>query len=241
MKSTPLKITFSVSGGWVPPPYPLHLDAVLAYAVTQRDLLDIEENPTVEALRLLGEQLPLAKFELEGEWVWQASAIVPESFVMNDSRFFTQRRDKADYAEAVRDGSVQHGRHRHYAPMTPYQYQIDTQRGVHRNLLGFYPVQRPMDGSACLKLVAWCVGDKDLIEDILQSDRCPTHLGARRRSGHGRIESVTVEELIEAKEGWKLRVRPWPFSENDAPVQAAWRAPYWAVENKGQAFMPAGL
>lgn len=241
MKDAPLKITFSVSGGWVPPPLPLHLDALLAYAITQRDLLDIEDTPSVEALRLLGEQLPLSKFEQEGEWVWKASAIIPASSVMNDSGFFTQRRDKAEYAAAVHDGSVQHGRHRHGATMTPYQFQIDTQRGVHRNLLGFYPVQRPIDGTAHLQLVAWCVGNKELIEDILLTDRCPTHLGARRRSGHGRIETVTIEEAPNAHENWKLRVRPWVFSEGDAPIQAAWRAPYWATENKGQAFIPAGL
>lgn len=241
MNHQPLRITFLVSGGWVPPPYPLHLDAVLAYAVTQRNLLDIEDDPSVDALRELGEQLPLSRFEQDGDWVWQASAIVPEGPVLNDSRFFTQRRDKIEYAEGVRDGRIQHGRYRQGSPMSPYQLQIDTMRGIHRNLLGYYPLQRAFGETAHLRLVAWCIGNKAMVEELLTDDRRPSHLGARRRSGHGRIESVQIEEDSTALDNWKLRVRPWMLREDDAPIHAAWRAPYWASEKRGLAYMPARL
>jgi CRISPR type IV-associated protein Csf3 len=236
-----LKVTFLVSGGWVPPPYPLHLDAVLAYVATQRSLLDIEDNPSVETLRALGDDLPLARFEQDGDWVWKASAIVPAVDVLNDSRFYTQRRDKVAYAEEVRDGSILHGRHQPGVAMKPYQFLIDTLRGIHRNLLGYYPVQRPFDESELLKLVAYCVGDKDLVEEMLTDDRRPTHLGARRRSGHGRIESVQVEEAPEAKDAWMNRVRPWPLRADDVALQAACRAPYWAAENRRAAFCPVSI
>lgn len=209
--------------------------------MTQRDLIDIEDEPTVEAMRALGEQLPLDKHEQDGEWVWKASAITPAGDVVNDSRSFTQRRDRVEYAEGVRDGAIQHGRHRAGSEMKPYQFQIDTLRGVHRNLLGFYPVQRPLDG-ALLELNAWCVGDRDLLESLLLDEtRRPSHLGARRRSGHGRIVSVRIEADEAAHEKWAMRIRPWAFNEDDAPIQAAWKAPYWLAENRGAAFIPVGL
>lgn len=241
MQHEPLKITFQVAGGWVPPPLPLHLDALLAYCVTQRDLVDIEEEPTVEALRALGERLPLAKYEQDGEWVWKASAITVAGQVRNDSQFFTQRRDRVEYAEGVRDGRIQHGRYRAGSDMKPYQLQIDTLRGVHRNLLGFYPVQRSMDGYL-LELTAWCVGDRDLLESLLLDEtRRPSHLGARRRSGQGRIASIRIDADATALDKWAMRVRPWAFSPDDTPIQAAWRAPYWLAENRGIAFIPPGL
>lgn len=242
---TPLKITFRVSGGLVPPPYPLHLDALLAYRVTKDTLhyLEDEGQPSVDALRALADDLPFARHEQDGEWVWKASAIMPVGKVANSSRFYTQRRDKADYVMRVVHGHVLHGRYKPGAPMTPYQFQIDTLRGVHRNLLGYYPIQHgyTRDGKDfCVELEAWCVGQRDVIEDYL-TDGGITHLGSRRRAGHGRIESVTVEEDAAALENWKLRVRPWAMREDDAPIQAAWRAPYWANENRGQAFCPLSV
>lgn len=236
----PLKITFRVSGGLVPPAFPMHLDAILAFAETRDSLHYLEEGEvSVVALRELAATLPLARYEQDGEWVWKASAIFPESGrLATTGRIFTQRRDKADYCLRVGAGDVQHGRHAPGVPLSPYQYQIDTLRGVHRNLLGFYSVQGGLDGQ--LLLVAYCIGNRTAIEEILTSGRI-THLGARRRAGHGCIESVQVDVDEAAHEKWKLRVRPWQMLEDDATMQAAWRAPYWAKENQGQAFCPVGL
>lgn len=241
MSHLPLKITFTVSGGFVPPPYPFHLDGLLAYSATMRALDDIQGEPSKEALRELGEHLPLSRYEQDGEWVWMASALTLTGPTMNDSRFYTQRRDKVDYCEGVRDGSIQHGRHRPGSEFAPYQFQIDTLRGIHRNLLGYYPVQRSFSESSLQTVVAWCVGDKDLIEELLMDDRAPTHLGSRRRMGHGRIESITVEEDSAATGNWRNRVRPWPLCDGDIPIQAAVRPPYWAAENRMSAFIPGGL
>lgn len=241
MKMQPLKVTFKVAGGWVSPPFPLHLDALLAATVTQRGLGDLEDDPSIEALRALGEELPLARHEQDGCWVWKASALVPSSSLMNDAGFFTQRRDTGEYARDVGEGRIQHGRYQSGAPMTPYQYQIDTLRGVFRNLLGFYPVQRPFSDDGLIELVAYCVGDAAQIEELLTDDRRPTHLGPRRRQGYGRIVSVEITEASEASEGWKVRVKPWALLADDVPVLAACKAPYWASENKCEAYLPVGL
>ena len=248
----PLKITFKVSGGFVPPPLPLHLDALLAYQRTRQEgkrLLRPGQEASVAALRAIGERLPLEKHEQDGEWCWKASAIVPVGPVEVASRFFTQRRDQAEYSMCVARGYVQHGRHRieetngqrQCAPLQKMAYQIDTLRGTYRNLLRFYAtLKSSAPTSEFLELVAWCVGDKAEIESRLCSGTI-THLGARRRSGHGRIESIQIEEDPAALENWKLRVRPWQMMEDDAAIQAAWRAPYWAIENRGRAFCPIGL
>lgn len=236
----PLKVTFRVTGGIVPPAFPMHLDAILAFAETRDSLHYLEEGGvSVSALRELANTLPLERHEHEGEWVWKASAIMPDvERLATTGRIFTQRRDKADYCLRVGAGEVQHGRHTPGKPLEPYQYQIDTLRGVHRNLLGFYSIQEGFTGP--LDLAAYCVGNRAAIEEILTSGRV-THLGARRRAGHGCIESVRVEVDETAHEKWKLRVRPWRMLDDDAEIQAAWRAPYWAKENQGQAFCPANL
>ena len=239
----PLKITFSVVGGFVPPPYPLHLDSLAAYAETQfgLDSSNPELPKDIVTLRSLADDLPFAKHEEEGDWVWKSSAIIPEGDVNHTSRFYTQRMDKAAFADHVGSGLVQMGR---YEPdlklppgknMKPYQGLIDTLRGPHRNMLGYYPL---MDVS---KLVAWCIGDKEVLEELFIHSGLITHLGARRRSGHGTVSSVSVDTCDEANELWKLRVRPWQMRDDDAMIQAAWHPPYWASENKGRAYCPTSL
>lgn len=236
----PLRVTFQIVGGWVAPAFPLHLDAVLAYSQTQRALDDLVEEPTIAAIRSLADDLPLGKYELEDRAVWMASAIIPVGPVLNDSAIFVQRRNLHDYANRVDAGMIQHGKHRPGKTLEPYKLQLDTARGVYRNLLGFFPVQRAFEGGI-LTLQAWCIGNAALIEELLTDDRRPTHLGARRRSGFGRIESVQIDEDETAHEKWTLRVKPWPLREDDVPIQAAYKPPYWALENVTNAFIPASL
>ena len=247
---TPMKITFRVSGGFVPPPLPLHLDALLAYQRTrQYGRSQLRNDASLEALRKLGEVLALEKHEQAGDWCWKASALMPVGTVEIISRFYTQRRDQEEYAVRVANCDVQHGRHgitekdgqRRCMPMKKGAYQIDTMRGVYRNLLGFYSTIANGDSTTSnLELVAWCVGDLEAVKARL-TDGLITHLGARRRSGHGRIESIEIVEDQDALENWKLRVRPWKMRDDDESVQAAWKAPYWAIENRGQAYCPSAI
>ena len=243
---TPFKITFLVSGGFVPPPLPLHLDALLAYQRTQQHLPRLERTDgfSVEALRALGEKLPLEKFEQDGEWCWMASALIPSSSFELGSRFYTQRRDQEEYAQKVESGVVQQGRYVTGEAMKPYSMQIDTLRGVYRNLLGFYPLMNKRsaddDTSPFLALEAWGVGDIEAVRAQFESGLI-THLGSRRRAGHGRIESISIEPDEQALDKWRLRIRPWKMEDSDEPIQAAWKAPYWAAENRVQAFCPMAL
>lgn len=240
---SPLKITFRIRGGLVSPPYPMHLDALLAYAITQVSLNpdDPEAPASVAALREIATRLPLARHDEAGQWVWKASALMPIGTIRHETRFFTQRLDKKLFATHIGAGRVTQGRFRPdptVAPgldMKPYQGAIDTLRGAHRNLLGYYPV---LDVE---ELECWCVGDRDEIQDYLVDRGLVTHLGARRRDGHGEITNVSIVPDQAAMDLWKIRVRPWAMLDDDAPIQAAWQAPYWAAENKGSAYCPTCL
>lgn len=238
----PLRVTFEISGGWASPTFPVHLDALLAYVVTMRSIEDLyDEEPSIQALRELGEDLPLERFEQDGQWVWKASAIMPAGPVLNDSAFYTQRRDLVDYAKRFGNGTLQHGRTAvGKEALKPYALALHTARGVHRNLLGYYPIQRAFNAGV-LTLQAWCIGDHERLVELLTDNRRPTHLGARRRSGFGRINSVYVDRDSSAQTQWQLRVKPWPLREDDVPIQAACKAPYWAAENRGLAYIPKEL
>lgn len=72
---TPLKITFRISGGLVAPPYPIHLDSLVAYVETQRSLHLLPKGAGIPELRALADNLPFGKYEAAGNWVWQASAL----------------------------------------------------------------------------------------------------------------------------------------------------------------------
>lgn len=155
--------------------------------------------------------------------------------------------NKEAFASFAAEGTIALGRYRPgqkwvnpVASMKPYEGQIDVSRGVHRNLLGFYPVMN-VD-----TLVAWCIGDKDILHERLvesggEDNGFLTHIGARRRQGHGRIESVEIVEDEAALENWKVRVRPWAMLEDDVPLEAAWNPPYAASENRGSGYCPLRL
>lgn len=227
----PLKITFKVANGVVKSGLPIHLDALLAYAVTERNRSDIEDNPTIETLRALGEDLPLDKHAQSSDWVWKASALMPVGDVYQSSSFYTQRINQEDFARRVVDGSIKKaGKTLPLEEMKPHQYKIDVVRGSQRALLGYHPVSHVQD------LVAYCVGDKDKIEEILKEYGYITHIGGRRRSGFGHVLDVIVEPCDEALELWVHRIRPWRMSKSDVPVFATTKAPYWEKRARGNNF-----
>ena len=239
---TPLKVTFRVSGGFVPPPYPFHLDALLAYAQTYDSLDDIGQGGDVGQLRALAANMPIRRFEQGGDWCYMASALTVDHAVLNDSRFYTQKISEEDYAARVDARQILHGKRHHPGVILErYQFPLKTAGGIHRNMLGFYPVQRgAKDGDAMLDLVAWCVAEQWWVEDRLSGGRI-THLGQRRRNGHGKIESISIVEDKAAMDKWQMRVRPWKLGEDDVEILAACQPPYWAPENRRLAFCPKSL
>lgn len=85
------------------------------------------------------------------------------------------------------------------------------------------------------KAVAWCVGDKERIEALLQRIRC---IGALSKIGLGRVVGVSVEADPDAAQKWMSRVLPWCQQEGEYyPVVSCLTPPYWKKENQVKAWV----
>lgn len=235
----PLKITFELAEPMVPSAYPIHLDALTAYAVTRQRLAQIgADDLSDDSIRALANDLPFGKAERDGEWVWQASALIPEEVGEQAIRMWTRKTNTQDYANRAADGTLLVGARTRNALAAGVRFtgNIDTARGLLKNQFDFYPVV------SISALSAWCIGDIDELEALLPPESgLLTHIGKRARIGHGRIRSIRIEHAEEATDKWRLRVLPWQESPNYLPIQAAFRPPYWAAENRGMAFVPSEL
>lgn len=235
----PLKVTFELDTPMMVAAYPIHLDALLAFAVTKSAMSGMSmEGVPDSSIRALASELPFARHEQNGEWVWKASALIPEVEGEQSVRMWTRKTNTSDFARRAAAGTLDISTRTKNALASGVMYAgtIDTSRGLLKNQFEFYPVKE------VFQLSAWCIGDIDLIETLLAPESgFITHLGKRGRIGHGRIRSVEVEECLQANEKWKLRVLPWAESEAYAPIHAACRAPYWAIENRQPAFVPVVL
>lgn len=232
---TPLKITFNLDTPMQRSGYPIHLDALIAYAQTQAALggMDAEHTPQ-GMLRDLANDLPLAKADKEGQWVWKASALIPVAYGDKSSRMWTRKTNTEGFAQLAIAEMLQIGVKTQNAlnEGKPYAGVIDTARGLLKNMFQFYSVEEVH------QLNAWCIGDIDLLENLLAPESgWIAHVGKRTRVGHGRVKSLKIEEDEEALEKWKLRVLPW-LEPGYEPIQAAFRPPYWAVENRSTGYCP---
>ena len=229
-----LKIIFELSTPMVTTGYPIHLDALLAYAATQRELPYLE-NHNQEELDLIYSELPIEKYEKDGDWVFKASALMPEGSAYHSSQFYTRRTDEMDLAVKASKGIIQVGKMKHGEDLKPHAMKLDMVRGSQRNLLGYYSTT-DVD-----KVVAYCVGDKDLIEEILIDYGFISHLGKRRRTGHGNIKSINIEVDESTEKMWMHRMKPWKLLDNDVAIKAVTKAPYWDKSKTCQAYCPSSL
>lgn len=235
---TPLKVTFHLDSPMVPAAYPIHLDALVAYAATQSALNAADEDIPEGDIRSLAAELPFAKHEQDGTWVWKASALVAEDIGEKSVRMWTRKTDPFDYARKVDQNILDIGARTKNALAAgkPHAGGIDTVRGLLKTNFDFYPVIE------VFRLSAWCIGDIDRLEALLAPESgLLTHIGKRGRIGHGRIRSVVLSECAQATDAWKRRVLPWRESGAYEPIQAAWQPPYWAPEGRARAFVPYDL
>lgn len=232
----PLRITFHLDTPMVSPGYPLHLDALLAYAVTAKA---IAANSAAERhIREIAEVLPLAFEERDGNRVWKASALLPTVQGEQGVRLWTRKTDPYDFAARAIRGEIELAtRTRNaLADNKLYAGKVDTARGLMKNMFQFYPT------TDIKELTAWCIGDVDQIDSLLAPESgLITHLGKRGRIGHGRIIAVNVEYDERAESSWKNRVLPWKENDEYVPIVAAFKPPYWAPENRKSAFIPGSL
>jgi len=210
----PLRVGFSLTTPWCPTQQGLHLDGLIAWAMTQE--AEHEKRPYTHEEIL--QDLPFERYVGEFGTVWKASLVLPTEILGSERRYLTSKTAGADLMQRSLAGQIE-GR-----PIN----QVDTVRGVHKNDALWYTIQ---DAPRC---EAYCVGDPDRIAGLLDYI---THLGRRGRLDHGRVEHIELAEDPDALERWKLRNMPEPV-EGYATVVARLSPPYWMGEGTTTVWRP---
>jgi CRISPR type IV-associated protein Csf3 len=198
----PLKITFTFKRAIQQPDYPMHLDGVIGFAVAE----EAAEQGVEDVNRVVDTALPFGFEEKEGLRVWQASTIrfeVLDNYIQHAIRTTS----KEDISDAKRDGLVR---------FTGEFIKSDS--GAQRAFMLVRPMQLMAKG------VAYCVGDQERIESLLQRIK---YLGASRKNGYGMIDTITVEADEAANDRWMERVMLWPTEKAAMPIQFPCSPPYW--------------
>lgn len=220
----PLKIIFNLASPIVDNSQPLHLDALLAWA-----MVDAYDGglPSTEVIQRIHDELPLEQYTspTSDKLSWKASMVL---FATrggqaggNTSRFITRRTEVEQIAYLAESGGIQFKR-----AVPPSN--IDTGSGPLKSSLEFYPIRD------CDKAYAWCVGDIEKITELLSRVR---HIGKAGSRGHGKVSSILVQDDVEAQEKWKLRVLTY---EEPGYIQqfSAVRPPYWDARNREISWAP---
>lgn len=221
---TPLRLTWRLASPLVVSAYPMHLDGLIAYAMSeegkQKDFASWDDKAKLV--------LPLEQ-EVRGEQeCWKASVLVPTEPGEHAMRFWTRKTDIYDYAARMEAGKIDV---KTKFPLKPYGIKVDLVRGNFKQMFKFFPVR------SVREVQAWCVGDMDRIAELLAPESgYVTYLGAKKRMGFGRIVDFSIETDAAATEKWKSRVLPWP-EQDCIEVQAATKMPYSDVQNRTAAWI----
>lgn len=193
----PLRVELTLQTPMIEPAFPIHLDALLAWAAVE-EATELSRRDPLTAQ----EELPLQRV---GE-VWAASALQFTQVATPTTTFTTKRTDVGLIADSLNTGAV-----------TRAANKLSLNSGPFRQALTFHQTRQPESA------VAWCVGERSDIERLL--DRI-SYLGARRRLGHGEIGSRIVSTDKSAHTRWKERIMPEP-ADGYFPVRAVLSPPYW--------------
>lgn len=210
----PLRITWRfASPVAVDSEYPIHLDALLAWAVMDEAERSGHPDPwgaSDDLGRLLERTAPAA--ETPGAWVWKASRL---SFEHGGSIHYIntiRRSEPLEYLEGY-EREVIGGRPR---------AGIDTASGHQRGY------QWLMACRWMRSATAHCVGDKAAIESALSRVR---YIGKLGRNGFGLVREFDVAEDAAAEDLWRVRTLPpgvdLPKGREAVRVVRPLRAPYW--------------
>lgn len=232
---TPLRIEWCLTNAVVGMNLPLHLDALIAYAVTEEGL---RYGTDYTNIRDIAAVLPLEKAEQDGLFCWKASALIATEVMGHDMQMWTRKFPEEDYVDYYASGkfgglNAKFNSETNEIDLKPYAAVIDTQRGPYKNHFQHLPVRH------IKKFVAYCVGDIDRITELLSPESgYIKSIGPRSRQSAGNIlvDSFVIEKDEAALEAWQQRVLPWP-KENYVPIQAAHKPPYWAIENRAVSYI----
>ena len=207
----PLRINFTLERPMRVPEYPIHLDALLAWASVH--LADQAGSAEPYAAQ---DDLPLQEHGEGDDRVWCASQLLfvplapPEQWVMT-------KRFESD-SLAARKGTV----------FTDGPNKLTQGTGPFKSFMWSESVQWVET------VTAYAVGDPAKIESLLAEVKS---IGKLRRHYMGAIVSRAITEDARAYEAWKLRVMP-THEPGYEPVQATTRPPYWDRTKQRIAYRP---
>ncbi len=226
--STPLRLTWQLASPITVGAYPLHLDALVAFALAQDTAQ--RENSVQDFNATL--DLPLGIETRDGKQCVKASAVLPTEPGEHSMRMWTRKSDPYDYAVRLQAGQFDV---RTKFPLKPHGIKFDTQRGTFKQMFKFFAVRQVRT------VQAWCVGDMDRLAELLAPEAgLITYLGAKSRMGYGRITDFDIQHDEAAHQNWTKRILPWP-TPNGIEVEAASALPYWEVKNRGLAYVDPSL
>jgi CRISPR type IV-associated protein Csf3 len=219
----PLKVTFRFCSPIViDSEHPIHLDALLAWAVvdTPGPLGKLTPWAAGEDLSKIFE----SHANSNGEWVWKASALkftpLSEKLLTN----YVRISDPLIYLKGFDSKVIESSRPRKF---------IDRRTGQERAYRFLMPYQWMG------KADAWCVGNSDHITLLLKR---LTSIGKLTRNGFGLISDVTVDPCSIEGCRWRDRVLPCGVEgEKDVdyvPALRCLRPPYWHKTHRVMAMAP---
>lgn len=200
---SPLRIEISLAGPIARPVRPIHLDSLIAHQLVQRDLPPDVDIPTI---REKIASLPLGRAEIGGDWVWMASSVAFE-WLTPPAQHFAVR--------AVRAPAIAEWQLKGIFTNRKEDSAIDTARGTFKASTYAHEVQWAR------RAVAYCVGDKDKIVDLLSRIE---NIGTRRRLGSGQVTSIEVIDDPQAEKLWQRRYLPAGAADGRL-VEGAYRLP----------------
>lgn len=213
---TPLRIDFHLETPVKVPEYPIHLDGVLAWAAVQEGVL---QGISMEEAQ---KHLPLEIARQDEHEVWKASWI---DFSHGPRMAYPMSRPFEVQSIILDMGHAYKWKRRN-----KWDEYVDS--GVNKAYLFTHPVRLSSMARA------WCVGDKDQLNYLLNT--WITHLGKLARLDMGRIKDITIMEDKRALDRWSWRTLPWP-KENYISVYETTSPPYWKRENRQKAWIPDAM
>jgi CRISPR type IV-associated protein Csf3 len=216
----PMEITFKLASPLlIDSEFPIHFDAIMAFAVSRDAENQGSLHPWEDAFDL-SDILDHTQDDGNGVWVWKASQIMVTQRHMSpqlyDMANATRRTDQPQFYD---DLEAEYWQPR--STLNPATYRIKTRKGQQR------AYQMYVATASISEMKAWAVGDIEAVRYYLDYI---AYLGKGGKNGYGKVAKRTVLPCADEAQ-WRLRWMPEGAPGKPgtvyAPVYGCLRQPYW--------------
>ncbi|OFA16384.1 hypothetical protein A4U49_07710 [Acidithiobacillus ferrivorans] len=198
--------------------YPVHLDALIAFAVSRDAEKQGSDHPWEDANDLSD---IFDRTAGEGKrWVWKASQlVVTQRHLSRQLYSMTNAVRRTDTGRFF--GDLEAGYWRPRSKLNPETFRIQTRKGQQRGYQMYL-----VTADVC-EVKAWAVGEMDAVRYYLGTI---DHLGKGGNNGYGKIVETSVSACAD-EDQWRLRWmpegEPGKPGVSYAPVNGCLQQPYW--------------